>query len=72
MSDDCATAYFEGLMIQQAAEAFVLDDSTKLDRDRQQHWTPLKTNWTLITDATAAEVLTSFRQQGLVHVETVF
>ncbi len=49
-------------MIQQAAEAFVLDDSTKLGRDRQQHWTPLKMNLTLITDATATEVLTLFRQ----------
>lgn len=59
-------------MIQQAAEACVLDDSTKLGRDRQQHWTLLKTDWTLITDATATEVLTPFRQQGLVHVDAVF
>ena len=58
-------------MIQQAAEVFVLADSTKLGRDRQQHWTPLKTDWTLITDATTSEVLTPFRQQGLVRVEVV-
>lgn len=58
-------------MIQQAAEALVLDDSTKVGRDRQQHWTPLKTDWTLITNATATEVLTPFRQQALVRVEVV-
>lgn len=64
-------AYLKELMIQQAAEVFVLADSTKLGRDRQQHWTPLKTDWTLITDATASEVLTPFRQQALVRVETI-
>jgi len=64
-------AYLKELMIQQAAEVFVLADSTKLGRDRQQHWTPLKTDWTLITDATASEVLTPFRQQALVRVQTL-
>ena len=64
-------AYLKELMIQQAAEVFVLADSTKLGRDRQQHWTPLKTDWTLITDATATDVLNPFRQQALVRVETI-
>ncbi|MDR6358245.1 DeoR/GlpR family transcriptional regulator of sugar metabolism [Pseudomonas psychrotolerans] len=64
-------AYLKELMIQQAAEVFVLADSTKLGRDRQQHWTPLKTDWTLITDATAADALAPFRQQALVRIETL-
>jgi len=46
-------AYLKECIIRQAADIFVLVDSTKLGRARQQHWTPLERAWTLVTDADA-------------------
>ncbi|MGO4303859.1 DeoR/GlpR family DNA-binding transcription regulator [Cupriavidus sp. RAF12] len=61
-------AYLKECIIRQAADIFVLVDSTKLGRARQQHWTPLERAWTLVTDASAtAAQLEPFR--GLKQVK---
>lgn len=49
-------AYLKECIIRQAADIFVLADSTKLGRARQQHWTPLERAWTLVTDAAATAI----------------
>jgi DeoR family fructose operon transcriptional repressor len=43
----------KALMIEQAAELFVLMDSSKLGRAIQPAWAPLPRRWTLITDVGA-------------------
>lgn len=43
------------LMAAQAAEVFVLADSSKLGRGTQNFWAPLQRRWTLITDSTATD-----------------
>jgi DeoR/GlpR family transcriptional regulator of sugar metabolism len=43
----------KSLMIEQAAELFVLMDSTKLGRGTQPAWAALPRRWTLVTDAGA-------------------
>ena len=44
-------AYLKECIIRQAATVFVLVTADKLNRDSQQHWTPVEKPWTLITDA---------------------
>ncbi|ABF09468.1 DeoR/GlpR family DNA-binding transcription regulator [Cupriavidus metallidurans] len=62
-------AYLKECIIRQAAEIFVLADSTKLGRARQQHWTPLERGWTLVTDGDAtADQLEPFRALKQVRV----
>lgn len=56
-------------MIGQAAEIFVLADSSKLGFAGQQAWTPLERPWTLITDSGAgAAQLAPFRALPNVNV----
>ncbi|ART62566.1 DeoR/GlpR family DNA-binding transcription regulator [Kushneria marisflavi] len=55
-------AWLKELMLQRSARCYVMADHTKLGRTSQQHWTPLPTGWTLITDACDEQVLTPFRQ----------
>jgi DeoR/GlpR family transcriptional regulator of sugar metabolism len=43
----------KSLMMEQAAEVFVLMDSSKLGRADQPAWAPLPRRWTLITDSRA-------------------
>lgn len=50
-------AYFKESMLARAAHIYVLADVTKLGRARQQHWTPLRQPWTLITNNTADKAL---------------
>ncbi|NUU03617.1 DeoR/GlpR family DNA-binding transcription regulator [Herbaspirillum robiniae] len=44
-------AYLKECIIRQAAKVFVLVTADKLNRDSQQHWTPVEKPWTLVTDA---------------------
>jgi len=44
-------ASLKALMTEQAAEVFVLADSSKLGRASQPCWTPFHAGWTLVTDA---------------------
>ncbi|MFJ3055211.1 DeoR/GlpR family DNA-binding transcription regulator [Herbaspirillum sp. NPDC087042] len=44
-------AYLKECIIRQAATVYVLVTGDKLNRDSQQHWTPVEKAWTLITDA---------------------
>jgi DeoR/GlpR family transcriptional regulator of sugar metabolism len=46
-------AALKAKMIEQAAEIFVLADSSKLGFAGQQAWTPLERPWTMITDSGA-------------------
>lgn len=48
-------AALKELMAAQAAEVYVLADSSKLGRAVQRAWAPLDRPWTLITDASATE-----------------
>lgn len=57
------------LMIERAAEVFVLADASKLGRAGSHWWTSLPPAWTLITDASATpEQLAPFRQLAEVTV----
>jgi DeoR/GlpR family transcriptional regulator of sugar metabolism len=59
------------LMMAQAAEVFVLADSSKLGRASQPFWAPMPSSWTLITDDDAAEgLLEPFRRHPGVRVLT--
>ena len=63
-------AYLKENMIGQAAQTFVLADATKLGRALQQHWSPLKGPWTLITDSAADEsLLAPFRAHKMITLE---
>lgn len=63
-------AYLKANMIGRAAQAFVLADATKLGRALQQHWSPLRGPWTLITDSLADEsLLAPFRANKLISIE---
>ncbi|MET0126801.1 MAG: DeoR/GlpR transcriptional regulator, partial [Pseudomonas caspiana] len=47
-------------------------DATKLGRARQQHWTPLRGPWTLIThELDDSSLLTPFQSRRSVTVEIV-
>ncbi len=64
-------AYLKECIIKRAAQVFVLADADKLGRARQQHWTPLEREWTLITDSQAQETqLEPFRALAQIRVET--
>ncbi len=57
-------------MLARAAQVFVLADVTKLGRARQQHWTPLRQPWTLITNPVDDEsLLTPFKARKSIQVE---
>jgi DeoR/GlpR family transcriptional regulator of sugar metabolism len=59
-AEQCAV---KSRMITQAADVYVLADSSKLGRASSHWWTRLPERWTLITDAGAtAEQLTPFEQ----------
>lgn len=63
-------AYLKANMIGRAAQVFVLADATKLGRALQQHWSPVKVPWTLITDTAADEsLLAPFRQIRKMTIE---
>lgn len=62
-------SYLKERMIQQAAKVFVLADASKLGRDRQQYWTPLNSEWTLITYQASAELLAPFEADPWATVE---
>ncbi|MFQ3787781.1 DeoR/GlpR family DNA-binding transcription regulator [Halomonas sp. A29] len=65
-------AYLKEMMIRRASEVIVMADSTKLGRARQQHWTPLLSHWTLITDDQAPDdVLQTFQRRRAVTLEVV-
>ncbi|MNE20719.1 HTH-type transcriptional repressor GlcR [compost metagenome] len=64
-------AYLKECVIRRAAEIFVLADSEKLGRARQQHWTPLEREWRLITSSTDDIELAPFRELARVTVEAV-
>ncbi|BBP76176.1 DeoR/GlpR transcriptional regulator [Pseudomonas gingeri NCPPB 3146 = LMG 5327] len=64
-------AYLKECVIRRAAEVFVLADSEKLGRARQQHWTPLEREWRLITSSRDEVELQPFREMDMVTVETV-
>lgn len=63
-------AYLKECIAERAARIFVLADTDKLGRARQQHWTPLRRDWTLITarEAEPASLL-PFRDITGVSVE---
>lgn len=64
-------AYLKECIIKRAAQVFVLADADKLGRARQQHWTPLEREWTLITDSQAQDLqLEPFRAVARIRVET--
>jgi DeoR/GlpR family transcriptional regulator of sugar metabolism len=64
-------AYLKECIIKRAAQVFVLADADKLGRARQQHWTPIEREWTLITAVEADESsLAPFRAVPLITVET--
>ena len=64
-------AYLKECIIKRAAQIFVLAASDKLGRARQQHWTPIEREWTLITSSQADEqLLTPFRTVQQITVET--
>jgi DeoR/GlpR family transcriptional regulator of sugar metabolism len=54
----------KSLMMQQAAEVFVLADASKLGRASQACWAPLRPGWTLVTDAPDADCA-AFRDHGM-------
>lgn len=63
-------AYLKTNMMARAAQVFVLADATKLGRASQQHWSPVKVPWTLVTDASADDtLLRPFRQARNVVIE---
>lgn len=63
-------AYLKECIIRRASDIFVLVDSTKLGRARQQHWTPMERAWTLVTDSSAtAAQLEPFQALKQVRVE---
>lgn len=64
-------AYLKECIIRRAAQVFVLADSDKLGRARQQHWTPLDREWHLITDDAEPALLEPFQALGQVRVEAV-
>jgi DeoR/GlpR family transcriptional regulator of sugar metabolism len=65
-------AYLKDCIIRRAAKVIVLADADKLGRARQQHWTPLERDWTLITtDLAGAERLAPFRALKGVVVQVV-
>lgn len=65
-------AFLKECIIRQAANVFVLVTSDKLNRDSQQHWTPVEKPWTLITNALAGHAgLHTFEKIPGVHIESV-
>jgi DeoR family fructose operon transcriptional repressor len=54
----------KSLMMEQAAQVYVLADASKLGRAGQPCWAPLRPGWTLVTDAEEA-ACTPFRDAGL-------
>jgi DeoR/GlpR family transcriptional regulator of sugar metabolism len=63
-------AYLKECIIKRAAQIFVLADSDKLGRARQQHWTPIEREWTLITSSHSDEpLLAPFRAIEQITVE---
>lgn len=63
-------AYLKETMIARAAFIFVLADATKLGRARQQHWTPLRQPWTLIThELDDPSLLLPFQSRRTITVE---
>jgi DeoR/GlpR family transcriptional regulator of sugar metabolism len=65
-------AYLKDCIIRRAAKLIVLADADKLGRARQQHWTPLERDWTLITTNFAeAGRLAPFRELKGVSVQVV-
>ncbi|NBF06209.1 DeoR family transcriptional regulator [Pseudomonas sp. Fl5BN2] len=64
-------AYLKECIIKRAAQVFVLADSEKLGRARQQHWTPLEREWRLITSAVDEVELQPFQDLAMATVETV-
>jgi DeoR/GlpR family transcriptional regulator of sugar metabolism len=63
-------AYLKECIIKRAAQIFVLADSDKLGRARQQHWTPIEREWTLITSSQSDEPsLAPFRASEQITVE---
>ncbi|EJL81575.1 transcriptional regulator of sugar metabolism [Herbaspirillum sp. CF444] len=65
-------AFLKECIIRQAANVFVLVTSDKLNRDSQQHWTPVEKPWTLITNALAGHAgLHTFAEIAGVHIESV-
>ncbi|GFM86664.1 DeoR family transcriptional regulator [Pseudomonas cichorii] len=66
-------AYLKENMLARAAQIFVLADSTKLGRARQQHWTPLRQPWTLITNPVDDEsLLAPFKARKSIQVEIAY
>ena len=64
-------AYLKECFIKRAAHIFVLADTDKLGRARQQHWTPIERSWTLITSSQAEEpLLAPFRASSFITIET--
>lgn len=65
-------AFLKECIIRQAANVFVLVTSDKLNRDSQQHWTPVEKPWTLVTNALAGHVgLQTFEKIPGVSIESV-
>jgi DeoR family fructose operon transcriptional repressor len=52
---DLEQVALKSLMMEQAREAIVLADASKLGRAEQIAWAPLPSHWTLVTDAGASE-----------------
>jgi DeoR/GlpR family transcriptional regulator of sugar metabolism len=50
-------AWLKECIVARAADVVVLADSEKLGRARQQHWTPLRMRWRLITSSLADDTL---------------
>ncbi|WP_449432448.1 DeoR/GlpR family DNA-binding transcription regulator [Pseudomonas putida] len=64
-------AYLKECIVKRAAQVFVLADSAKLGRARQQYWTPLEREWRLITSSSDEVELRPFEDVGMVTVEAV-
>ncbi|UDM08597.1 DeoR/GlpR family DNA-binding transcription regulator [Halomonas sp. NyZ770] len=65
-------AYLKEIMIRRALSVYVLADSSKLGSARQQHWTPMLSQWTLITDDQAGEDrLEAFKRRRAVTLEVI-
>ncbi|PRY66202.1 DeoR family transcriptional regulator [Vreelandella songnenensis] len=65
-------AYLKEMMIRRALHVVVLADSSKLGNARQQHWTPMLSHWTLITDDQASDDrLEAFKRRRAVTLEVI-
>ncbi|WP_447926260.1 DeoR/GlpR family DNA-binding transcription regulator [Vreelandella sp. EE27] len=65
-------AYLKEMMMRRALKVVVIADSSKLGNPSQQHWTPMLSHWTLITDNQASDDrLEAFKRRRGVTLEAI-